>query len=44
MVELYRQRVDEIKSERDEALKIGMKLREKNEMMNDIMKLAVEEQ
>ena len=37
LVELYRERVDELSSERDSAIENAMKLRKKFEYMNDIM-------
>lgn len=43
MANLYRKRLDEITGERDDALRIGMKLRQKIEYMSDIMKIALEE-
>jgi hypothetical protein len=39
---LYKERLEEITVERDKALNIGMKLREKIEIMTDIMKIAAE--
>ena len=43
LVQLYKERVEEITAERDQSLDTGMKLRAKCEYMNDFMKIAVEE-
>ena len=43
LVSLYRERVDALVNERDNAIKTGMKLRAKIECMNDVMQMAVEE-
>jgi hypothetical protein len=42
-VEIYRERVDGLTQERNEALQVGMKLKAKVECMNDIMRIAIEE-
>jgi hypothetical protein len=42
-VELYRDRTNDLIKERDEAVIKAMQVSKKNEMLNDVMKLAVEQ-
>ena len=44
LLESYRQQFIELKKERDDAFKTVTKLREKLEIMNDVMQLAAQEQ
>jgi hypothetical protein len=43
LVELYRERLSLVTQERDESIDLGLKLKAKVELMNDVMKVAVEE-
>ena len=44
IIEGYRKHFEELRAERDKALETGMQLKKKIEMMNDIMKIAVQEE